>query len=360
MANSYHAVAAEIRRRIESGAYPSDQPLPPERALGEAFGVHRATLRRAVASLEAQGLVRRSPGDRPYPRAARPIEGTIGFYAAEDDRPTRSLIAAGLVEGLRARGSALRLVWSDDHAFMPGEPFSPEVRAHVGLVLWPPSLTDVDRLRTLRASMPTVIVDAPVSGYESDFVGYDDEVAGYEATRHLVDAGHRRLAFVGCLHAVTARYRRLGFTRLLRERGLEPVTGYESLTFSCDLPRPVLDAFLDPARADRPTALVCENDETAARLMPHLAERGVRVPDDFALVGFGGAQPVLLSALGLTTMEQPFVEVGRRAARLLLDRLEGPRGEGTEQVRLPMRLRARASSGPPTVPAEWRDVVCGR
>ena len=347
MPGNHLDVADQIRRRIESGEYPSNRPLPAERVLGEAFDVHRATLRRAISRLVAEGLVRRIPGERPYPNPpARPVEGTIGLYATDADVYSRSLIATGVVEALRERGSALRLVWSDDRAFQPGEPFSPEVRAHAGLILWPPALTDTDRLRELRESMPTVIVDAPVGGYESDFVGFDDEGGGYEAARHLFDAGHRALAFVGPLQIVTARYRRHGFTRLLHERGREPVQGYESLAYADRIPAGVLDAFLDPRRGDRPTAFVCENDETAALLMPHLAARGLRAPEDFALVGFGGVQTVLLDALGLTTMEQPFVEVGRQAARLLLDRLRGS-AAGTEQIQLPMRLRVRASSSGP-------------
>ncbi len=345
MAGNHLEVADQIRRRIESGEYPPDRPLPAERVLGEAFDVHRATLRRAIARLEADGLLRRAPGERPYPLPPPPaVEGTIGLYATDADVYSRSLIATGVVEALRERGSGLRLVWSDDRAFQPGEPFSPEVRAHAGLILWPPALTDADRLRELRGSMPTVIVDAPVSGYESDFVGFDDQRGGYEAAQHLVDAGHRMLAFVGPLQIVTARYRRHGFTCLLHERGLEPVRGYESLAHANRLPESVVDAFLDPSRPDRPTAFVCENDETAALLMPHLTARNLRVPEDFALVGFGGVQSVLLGALRLTTMEQPFIEVGRQAARLLLDRLAGKQ-KGAEQIRLPMNLRIRASSG---------------
>ena len=349
MSKTYLDVATAIRQRIDDGEYPSDRPLPAERILSEEFGVHRATLRRAVSLLTSEGSIRRSPGDRPYPNPSRTtIEGTIGLYANDADVYSRSLIATGVVETLRQRDSSLRLVWSDDHAFMPGEPFSPELKSHLGLILWPPSLTDVDRLQTLRRSMPTVIVDAPVSGYESDFVGFDDERGGYEATRHLVDAGHRRIAFVGSLQIVTARFRRLGFMRLLKERGLEPMRGYESLAYANRIPPGVLDAFLCLASDERPTAFVCENDETAALLMPHLASHALRVPEDVALVGFGGAQPILLDALGLTSMEQPFVEVGRQAARLILERLEQTDGHPPESVRLPMRLQVRSSSGGPS------------
>ena len=346
MDKTYQSIAAELRRRIVAGEYPLDRPLPAERTLGAAFDVHRATLRRAVGLLESEGIVRRTAGDRPYPcLPARTVEGTIGLYASNSDDPySRSIIATGIVEFLRSLGSRLHLTWSDDHTFRAGETFSPEFRAQAGLVLWPPLLADIDRLRELRRSMPIVIVDTPVGGFETDFVGFDDEKAGYDAARHLVECGHRRIAFVGTLQAHTARFRRHGFVRLMEEAGIEPVVGYEPLADANRLPASAVDAFLSASDPHRPTALLCENDETAALLMPHLAARGLRVPDDFALVGFGGTQLVLLDALGLTTMEQPYQEVGRQAARLLLRQIEEGPGRSREEIRLPMKLRARASS----------------
>jgi DNA-binding LacI/PurR family transcriptional regulator len=353
MANNFNDVAAEIRRRIEGGQYPPDRPLPSERVLGEAFDVHRATLRRALARLESEGIVRRSPGERPYPNPPRrPVQGNIGLCATDRDDPfARSLIATGMIEALRESGSPLRLTWTDNHAFRPGEPFAHELESLAGLVLWPPFLTDVERLKEVRKRMPTVLVDAPVGGYESDFVGFQDDIAGYDATQHLIEQGHRRLAFVGTLHVVTTRYRYHGFLRCLHDAGLEPIEGHEPLVYVDRIPSSVIDAYFARPEGERPTAFLCENDETAARLMPFLTARGLRIPEDVGLVGFGGAQPVLLSAMGLTTMEQPYIQAGHEAARLLLGRLDGRIEGQAREVLLPMKLKVRSSSrGPARLP----------
>lgn len=349
MAKSFNDVAAQIRVRIESGQYSPDRPIPSERVLGDEFDVHRATLRRALAKLETEGLLRRSPGERPYPNPIRrPQEGSIGLCATDRDDPfARSLLATGIVQALRESGSNLRLTWTDDRAFRPDHPLTPEIQSFAGLVLWPPFLTDVDRLREIRKRMPTVLVDAPVGGFESDFVGFQDDQAGYAATRHLIEAGHRRLAFIGMMQVVTTRYRYNGFLRCLHEAGLEEVRGYEPLIYVDRLPPSVVDSYVGRSLPDRPTAFVCENDEAAARLMPYLSERGVRLPDDVALIGFGGAQPVLLSALGLSTMEQPYIQAGYEAARLLLRRIDGHQGVPYQEVLLPMSLKARSSSRGP-------------
>lgn len=343
MPHLFTDIAEEVRRRVQAGLYPPAEPLPPERTLCEELGIHRSTLRRAIAQLEDEGIIRRSPGKRPCPIAPPPpLEGSIGCFVGENDDPfTRSIIPDGIVEVLGERGTRLSLVWSSDRPFRHGHPLPADIHALTGLVLWPPGVTNVEVLRMLRPSMPTVIVDAPVSGFESDFVGFDDEQAGYAAARHLYEQGHRRIAFVGSLRIVTARHRQLGFLRFLREVGLAPITGYEPLGMIEQLSSPVVDAFLQDLRA---TAFLCENDHTAAKIVHDLNRRGLRVPDDVALMGFGGSHLVLLDAIGLTTMEQPFADLGREAARMLLDRLEGRYTGPAREVRLPMKLAPRSSS----------------
>lgn len=340
MSVTFATIAAEIRRRIDSGEYPEGKPLPAERVLGAELKVHRATLRRALARLESEGIIFREPGERPYPVQRRPrIEGSIGLFAATYNDPyARSLIANGIAAVLRERGSRLRLVWTDNHAFAAGEHDDPSVDSLLGLVVWPPTLTDLGKLRAVRKAVPVVLVDRQVAGFEADFVGFQDFEGGYAVTKHLYELGHRRIAFVGLADVETSIARLLGYDTFCHDAGLEPCRGYEALVRIETLPAEVRAAYLSIPKDRRPTALVCENDETAARLIPHLVEAGIRVPGDIALVGFGGAQPVLLEALGLTTMVQPFVEVGREAARILLDRLETAGSPSRIEKRLPMAL----------------------
>ena len=78
----------------------------------------------------------------------------------------------------------------------------------------------------------------------------------------------------------------------------------------------------------------------------HIAPMGIRVPDDIALIGFSNAQPALLGALGLTTMAQPYEQMGREAMTLLLDRHnKWHQRLPTQEVRLPMKLIVRTSCG---------------
>ena len=99
----------------------------------------------------------------------------------------------------------------------------------------------------------------------------------------------------------------------------------------------------NPGRVD---GLVCANDELALATMAHLARRGVRVPDDVALVGFDDLMASRYVAPGLTTVQQPTAELGRWGAIRLHERIQGRTHDVEPQV-LPTRVVVRGSCGCP-------------
>jgi GntR family transcriptional regulator, arabinose operon transcriptional repressor len=367
MARAYHEVAAELRKRIESGHYGPKMPLPSERALEEEFDIHRATVRRALSLLVSEGLIVRNPGQRAYANLNHPPRGgSIGLFAAEpSNRFARSLIANGISEVLEERHSSLRLMWSNYRPFQLNLPHREEdvfpADKLSGLVLWPPYIVAVDRLIAARRLMPVTLVDVRVPGFESDFVGFKDMDAGYEAAKHLYEMGHRRMAFIGDIVPETVQYRRFGFLRFCQDAGIEPDWEFGAFGGSVlskpealqrSLPLSLKKALTGLPRAEWPTAALCANDETAADMMAYLSQKGLRVPQDLALVGFGGDQPGLLNALGLTTMEQPYEQVGHAAANMILSRIESHHHDRNfQEVRLPMKLIVRSSCGHVPTPA---------
>jgi LacI family transcriptional regulator len=111
------------------------------------------------------------------------------------------------------------------------------------------------------------------------------------------------------------------------------------------------------ALAERPTAIFAANDDMASGVLDAAEEAGIRVPDDLALVGFDDAAPAAFMRPPLTTVKQPFFEMGQRAARLLLDAVNARRepmpswytavSRESAPIRefLPTRLVIRESSG---------------
>jgi DNA-binding LacI/PurR family transcriptional regulator len=96
---------------------------------------------------------------------------------------------------------------------------------------------------------------------------------------------------------------------------------------------------------DRPTAIFAANDLTCVGALSAAAALGVRVPEELSLVGFDNSVFARLRALWLTSVDATAFELGQRAARMLLARIERPEAPG-ETVLLPPRLEVRGSSGP--------------
>jgi LacI family transcriptional regulator len=196
---------------------------------------------------------------------------------------------------------------------------------------------DVNRpaLEALReAGIPMVFLDRlPPAGFDADYVGVDNVRAADHAVKHLLRLGHHSIAHVSNLDtASTIEERQAGYVRAL-ERAHIPVrkdlVAHDSLTGErCDSTVDIMEYLL--SRPDPPTAVFAVNDEVAFRVIAALRIMGRRVPDDVAVVGFDGVsadehwmpEPPFLS-----TMCQPFEQMGAKAVELLLERIEhGPPG----------------------------------
>ncbi|MFI8763878.1 LacI family DNA-binding transcriptional regulator [Streptomyces sp. R-07] len=166
--------------------------------------------------------------------------------------------------------------------------------------------------------VPTVLVNCYDAEGELPSVVPDEIGGGHRAARRLVDAGHERIGFINLDPDIPAALgRREGFERALREAGLslDPslvVSGHATAdggyTAACEL--------LD--RADRPTALFCGNDRMAMGAYDAIKERGLRIPDDVAVVGYDN-QELIAAYLRpkLTTLALPFEAMGAKGVDML-------------------------------------------
>lgn len=324
------------------GEYGVGLPMPAERVLESEFSVHRATIRRALGVLSDQGLLSRAPGNRAFVTGGSAAGSDVAVLSGFPDEPfARLLMLEGIqrgIEGRDVRLNAFAAPATDLDSYLDRQTLC-------GMVLLPPSNVDLDRLRAFRKRRPVVVVDRMIPGFECDFVGFEDFEAGYAAARHLFEMGHRHIAFLGSEVPATSRDRCRGVEAFCVDAGLPPTWNFSGLASGRPAPEGFLEAIFDLARRSWPTAAVCTNDETAAHVIVALARVGLRVPDDLALVGFGNVHSALLQALDLTTMAQPYNEVGREAAGLILGRSHGAVHGDPRTIRLPMQLVQRGSCG---------------
>jgi DNA-binding LacI/PurR family transcriptional regulator len=191
--------------------------------------------------------------------------------------------------------------------------------------------------------LPVTLVGSTHDGVSS--VNIDDVEGGRQATQHLINLGHERIGLISGRPLPSPftperdRYR--GYLDALDHAGLVPDRDLVSMGyFTVEGGENAMAALLALPRP--PTAVFAISDEMAFGALTALRRHGRSVPGDVSVVGFDGHD--MSELLDLTTVEQPVVEIGARAARSLLDQLED-RSRPKEQVLLPTRLVVRGSSG---------------
>ena len=200
---------------------------------------------------------------------------------------------------------------------------------------------------TIDGRIPSVFIAAEEPWTDSVTV---DELRGGEiVARHLVELGHRRLAFVGPHRRDQADSRRLeGFVRAARADGLEP------LVVGWDPPddRPSIGSaettwreILSGSRAA--TGVFAANDFAAIDLLDVADALGIGVPRDLSVVGFDNVDMARLRRISLTTVSQPREGLVRLGVEALLGRMDGSRNGAARVTRLEVALQVRGSTGPP-------------
>jgi len=169
---------------------------------------------------------------------------------------------------------------------------------------------------------PIVLVDAYADGDPYDAVVTDNFAGAYQATRHLIEQGHRHIAILGSLpHAFpSVAERRAGYCQALRDHQLSPYF------WDCPLwPKAAHDAartYL--AQTTQVTAVFGCNDAVTIALLQVAQANGYQIPHDLSLVGFDNIDLAQLTAPPLTSVWVDQIGMGRQAAQLLINRIEYP------------------------------------
>ncbi len=174
-----------------------------------------------------------------------------------------------------------------------------------------------------------VIADGRLRSF--DQVCFDGAKAEAEATRYLIEQGHRLIAFVGDVSYPWMRDREKGYLSAMRAANLPPLSFTESHGGGFREYGERMTARIIAA-VPRPTAVVAGNDEVAYGLWQALARAGVRVPEQISLVGFDDREEALLTDPTLTTVRVHKEEIGRALMKLLLEKLRQPGARAVKRL----------------------------
>ena len=198
------------------------------------------------------------------------------------------------------------------------------------------------RFESVPANFPMVYVGAVAREERISSVCLDDENIAYEATKHLLDLGHQSIAMVtGPMEEDCSRDRDVGYRRALEEAGLkyDPNLVVEG-DWSASSGQTGFVHFFEQGL--RPTAIFAQNDRMALGILRAARDLGLEVPQQLAVIGVDDMPLSSYFDPPLTTMRQDMAQIGRDAARLLIQSIREP--QSSKQIRLPGELIVRSST----------------
>lgn len=344
----YWQLAEELRHKIRRGELKPDSRLP-SRSEMAARGINHITLDRAHRALEEDGLIIKQHGRGTFvnKRLQEQKKGIIGFRGIDPmlsgSSPYWTQLLSGVQEVLKARTIQLLMINGEFR----------DLEEHVDGLLVNPTWFD-EQLRWNSGQWPcvTLLIPGVVGG--ASVVAADDYSGQRQATQHLLELGHRRIAY---LHSKAADQivpsRRAGYLDALQTAGITPeprwiraLSNVPQIDFR-QTGRESMAAWLqDDWEEVGCTAIMVHNDEAAIGAIEALEEAGLRVPQDVSVVGFDGTELCEYSRPCLTSVEVPLHEIGRSATEMLLQQIEDGVGQ-PEHITLPTRVCIRESTAPP-------------
>jgi DNA-binding LacI/PurR family transcriptional regulator len=348
----YSHWAQQFRERIAAGELRPGARLPSQNELYAAHGLSRPTVERVYQTLENEGLVVRE-----HRRGVFVAKQSVRDQVAN----TVALVCTGFSEYenhpyyLQIISTAHCLAERDGmRIVLCGNRILPDLQRINGLLLIPPYDNKIrDYVRQVAPQTPMSFLLEHRSGFPSVIA---DELHGVrQATEHLLQLGHRRIAMLSM--DIGQPWRHTAYQEALQEAGIAPHEAWLKVMPQQNQPKPFenlgyhyMQEWLGEDWAKLGcTALLCHNDGTAAGVLQALGEAGIRVPDDLSLVGFDGTQIADYLTPRLTTVEMPLAAMMERAWAMLRERWHPLPSErpAPETVMLPTKLRIAHSTAAP-------------
>ena len=350
----YEIVAEAIRSGIRSGRY--QDTLPTEYALCEEFQVSRQTVRQALALLENERLIDRKQGSGSHIRSMDESQAdrkrsiaVITTYISDYIFP--SILRE--IEAVCSENNSVPLLFATQNQFANERKILQSLLCmeHLDGILVEGTKTGLPNpniklyQQLIEKGIPLVFMHGTYEPLRNSLTVMDDNAGG---SRMLVDylfsKGHRRIAGIFKHDDIQGRQRFIGYINAVQEHGL-PLEDGDILWYSTEQKESLLNGdfaerWLDGI-LERCTAIICYNDEIAARVAACLAKKGVSVPGNMAIVSFDNSQYSEMTTPRISSLSHTDYNVGKLAAELLFRHM---RNEECESQFAPWVLMEKESS----------------
>jgi LacI family transcriptional regulator len=307
------------------------------RVVNGVGSVREETAKRVLAAIDEIGFQRNE-----LARSLRPGQNslTIGLLLGDLTNPFYASLAKAAVEVAARSGYAVLLSTADEDPQVERRAVGELIGRRVAGLIIVPDQGDHSYLNglTMHERVPVVFIDRPATGFDADVVLLDNEGGARRATQHLIEHGHRRIAILIAPSYYTTGRRLRGYRRALREAGI-PVDEKLVVTLRRGTTEEAAEATHRLLTLDDPPTAVFS---TTSFLTEGVLRTARQLRRRLALVGFDDFRLSDMLPVPITVVSSETEELGRHAARLLLDRLGGASGPARRTV-LPVHLIPRGS-----------------
>lgn len=312
------------------------------KALNGATDISEATRMRILSICEELGYTRNQVARS----LVTQISSSIGLLIPDISTPIYPEIFKGLDAEAKKRGLRLFLCDTNRNVSIEEDYIQIMLEQRVQGIIVAPVSNEVQHIhRVLKGQIPIIFIGGKVNDEMDNYVATDNVLGSRLAVSHLADLGHRRIAMICDNYGTKTKQDRIaGFQEEMRRRGLEPwiVQGGSDHPEGMEYGYRMLHALAE--RGDMPSALYTSSDMVALGVMKAAVERGMRIPDDFSLVGYDDIMFASLPTVMLTTISQPRFEIGKLAVELLCQAMESAGREKKHRATVRPTLVVRSTT----------------
>jgi LacI family transcriptional regulator len=313
------------------------------RSLNAPDSVRPGTLAKVRSAIQALNF---QPDSRAQDMRRRSTR-TIGFVVDDIANPLHAAVFKAADSTMRERGFSLYLVHTNGRARDEADAIDMLQHGRAdGVIMTINSEQDARTLKRVESlRIPSVLLDRDLP-FEIDAVLTDHAMGVTQATTYLIELGHRRIALItGGLEIRPGRERVRGFTEAFQKRNLPcPEELIRSQSLSIDFGFREASTLLQ--RAAPPTAIIAAGNRILVGVLKAVQQRGISIPRDLSLIGCDRTDLALLYPGPITLIDRDIADIGRTAAQLLLERLDGGGERQAQRITFPTRLLLGGSCGP--------------
>jgi GntR family transcriptional regulator of arabinose operon len=333
-------VKEKIKEWIINGEVMPGEKIYSENELVKMFEVSRHTVRQAVGDLVHEGWLFReqgagtfcsnklnhSQGQNNEPISTEKNIGVITTYISDYIFPS---IIKGMESYLSAQGYSLTLACTDNDPEKEKLCLEAMLKRNInGLIVEPTRSSSYNPnlhfyLEMEQKNIPYLMINQYYPQLNPPNIIIDDEKGGFIATEHLIKLGHKKIIGLFKSDDLQGLNRMQGFIQAFRENDIS-VFSEMILTYKTEDPHNILMGKLKKLlkSEDKPTAIVCYNDEVAIKVLDLLRKLDIKVPEDLSIVGYDDSYLAEASEVKLTSVTHPKAEMGIEAAKWIISALE--------------------------------------